>query len=80
MFDRIIKNHPEFEQPVRAAPKIWEAGTDPDQSGDIVFEAIKKGIFFIFTEAGQAWETGMKTRFDGIWDDYNEIKSMLKDL
>jgi len=79
-FDRIIKNHPELEQVVRAAPKIWEAGTDPDQSGDIVFEAIKKGIFYIFTEAGPAWETGMKTRFDGIWDDYNKIKAMLKDL
>ncbi|MFW9940823.1 MAG: SDR family NAD(P)-dependent oxidoreductase [Candidatus Thorarchaeota archaeon] len=79
-FDRIIENHPELEQVVRAAPKIWEAGTDPDQSGDIVFEAIKKGIFYIFTEAGPAWETGMKTRFDGIWDDYNKIKSILKDL
>ena len=79
-FDRIIKNHPELEQVVRAAPKIWEAGTDPDQSGDIVFEAIKKGIFYIFTEAGPAWETGMKTRFDGIWNDYNKIKAMLKDL
>ena len=79
-FDRIIKNHPELEQLAKAAPKIWEAGTHPDQSGDIVFEAIKKDIFFIFTEAGAAWETGMKTRFDGIWNDYNKIKSMLKDL
>jgi NAD(P)-dependent dehydrogenase (short-subunit alcohol dehydrogenase family) len=79
-FERIIKNHPELEQAVKAAPKIWEAGTDPDQSGDIVFKAIKNGIFYIFTEAGPGWETGMKTRFDGIWEDYNKIKSILKDL
>jgi len=79
-FDRIIKHHPELEQAVRAAPKIWEAGTHPDQSGDIIFEAIKKDIFYIFTETGIAWENGMKTRFDGIWEDYNQIKSILKDL
>ncbi|GAH20789.1 unnamed protein product, partial [marine sediment metagenome] len=24
----------------------------PDQSGDVVFEAIKKDIFYIFTETG----------------------------
>ncbi|MFX1325253.1 MAG: SDR family NAD(P)-dependent oxidoreductase [Promethearchaeota archaeon] len=79
-FDRIIKNHPELEQLVREAPKIWEAGTSPDQSGDVVFEAIKNGIFYIFTEAGANWEEGMKNRFDGIWADYNRIKSILKDL
>ena len=79
-FDRIIKNHPDLEQAVRAAPKIWEAGTSPDQSGDVVFEAIKKDIFYIFTESGLSWESGMKTRFDGIWEDYNQIKSILKDL
>ncbi len=79
-FERIVKNHPELEQVVKQAPKIWEAGTPPDQSGDIVFKAIKNGIFYIFTEAGPVWETGMKSRFDGIWEDYNQIKSILKDL
>jgi NAD(P)-dependent dehydrogenase (short-subunit alcohol dehydrogenase family) len=79
-FDRIIKNHPELEQQVRNAPKIWEAGTSPDQSGDIVFEAIKNDIFYIYTEAGPMWEVPMKTRFDGIWKDYDKTKSILKDL
>jgi len=79
-FDRIVKNHPEAEPLVREAPKIWEQGTDPDESGDIVFEAIKKGVFYIFTEVGQNWEDGMKGRFDGIWKDYNQIKLIIQDL
>ena len=79
-FDRIIKNHPEAEILVREAPKTWEKGTDPDESGDIVFEAIKNDIFYIFTEIGKTWEDGMKGRFDGIWKDYNQIKQVIKDL
>lgn len=79
-FDRIAKNHPELEQLIRAAPKIWEAGTPADQSGDIVFEAIKDNVFYIFTEIGEAWETGMKTRFDSFWRDYENAKSIIKNL
>ena len=79
-FDRIIKNHPEAEVLVREAPKIWENGTPPDESGDIVFEAIKNDVFYIFTEVGQNWEDGMKGRFDGIWKDYNQIKLIIQDL
>ncbi len=79
-FERIIKNHPEAEVLVREAPKIWEKGTPPDESGDIVFEAIKNDIFYIFTEIGANWETGMKNRFDGIWKDYNQIKLIIQDL
>jgi len=79
-FERIIKNHPEAEVLVREAPKIWENGTPPDESGDIVFEAIKNDIFYIFTEIGITWEEGMKSRFDGIWKDYNQIKLIIKDL
>ncbi|MFX1427978.1 MAG: SDR family NAD(P)-dependent oxidoreductase [Promethearchaeota archaeon] len=79
-FERIIKNHPEAEELIREAPKIWEKGTSPDESGDIVFEAIKKDIFYIFTEIGLAWEDGMKNRFDGIWKDYNQIKQIIEEL
>ena len=78
--DRIIKNHPEAELLVREAPKIWENGTPPDESGDIVFEAIKNDVFYIFTEVGVNWEDGMKGRFDGIWKDYNQIKLIIQDL
>jgi len=78
--ERIIKNHPEAEVLVREAPKTWEKGTDPDESGDIVFEAIKKDIFYIFTETGNNWENDMKSRFDGVWKDYNKIKLVIEDL
>ncbi|MBY8983985.1 MAG: hypothetical protein KGD65_02855, partial [Candidatus Lokiarchaeota archaeon] len=67
-------------QLVKEAPKIWEAGTPADESGDIVFEAIKNDIFYIFTEIGITWEDGVKNRFDGIWKDYNQIKLIIKDL
>jgi NAD(P)-dependent dehydrogenase (short-subunit alcohol dehydrogenase family) len=79
-FERIIKNHPEAEPIVKEAPKVWEQGTNPDESGDIVFEAIKRGVFYIFTEIGENWEEGMKTRFDGIWHDYNQTKLIIQDL
>jgi NADP-dependent 3-hydroxy acid dehydrogenase YdfG len=79
-FERIIKNHPEAEMLVREAPKTWEKGTDPDESGDIVFEAIKKDVFYIFTEVGDTWEANMKNRFDGVWKDYNQTKLIIKDL
>ena len=79
-FERIIKNHPEAEPLVKGAPKVWEQGTHPDETGDIVFEAIKKGLFYIFTEIGENWEEGMKTRFDGIWNDYNQTKLIIQNL
>ena len=79
-FERIIKNHPEVEQLVRNAPKLWEKGTSPDQSGDVVFEAIKNDIFYIFTEIGLMWKRGMKVRFDGILEEYKQIKPILKGL
>jgi len=79
-FDRMIKYHPEIEGLIRNAPKLWEQGTPPDQSGDIVFEAIKNDIFYIYTEIGLMWKKGMKTRFDGILEDYNKIKPIIKDL
>jgi NADP-dependent 3-hydroxy acid dehydrogenase YdfG len=79
-FDRMIKYHPEIEQLIRDAPKLWEQGTPPDQSGDIVFEAIKNDIFYIYTELGLMWKKGMKTRFDGILEDYNKIRPIIKGL
>jgi NADP-dependent 3-hydroxy acid dehydrogenase YdfG len=78
--DRIIKNHPEVENLARGAGKLWEIGTPADQSGDIVFEAIKNDIFYIFTEIGLVWKKGMKNRFDGILDDYNKMRPIIKEL
>ena len=79
-FDRIIKNHPDVEELVRGAPKLWEMGTSPDQSGDVVFEAIKNKIFYIYTEIGLVWKRAMKNRFNEILEDYQKTKAILKDL
>ena len=79
-FDRIIQNHPEVEKIARGARKLWEIGTPADQSGDLVFEAIKNNIFYIFTEIGLVWKKGKKSRFDGILEDYNKMKPIIKDL
>ena len=79
-FDRIIQNHPEVEKLAKGAGKLWELGTPADQSGDIVFEAIKNNIFYIFTEIGLVWKKGMKSRFDGILEDYNRCKPIIKEL
>jgi NAD(P)-dependent dehydrogenase (short-subunit alcohol dehydrogenase family) len=79
-FDRIIKNHPDVAEIVRGAPKLWEMGTSPDQSGDVVFEAIKNDIFYIYTETGLVWKRGMKNRFNEILEDYQKTKAILKDL
>lgn len=79
-FERIIKNHPEAEPFIKEAPKMWERGTPPDESGDIVFEALKKGIFYIFTEAGDNWEQSMRSRFEGILNDYDQIKLIIQKM
>ena len=79
-FDRIIQNHPEVEKIARGARKLWEIGTPADQSGDIVFEAIKNNIFYIFTEIGLVWKKVMKSRFDGILEDYNKMRPIIKEL
>ena len=80
LYNKKLKDHPELEQAIRDAPKIWEAGTPADQSGDIVFEAIKNNVFYIFTEIGESWEIGMKNRFDNIWRDYDKTKTIIKNL
>ncbi|MFX1453128.1 MAG: SDR family NAD(P)-dependent oxidoreductase, partial [Promethearchaeota archaeon] len=79
-FERMIKNHPEVERFVREAPKLWKQGTSPDQSGDVVFEAIKNNIFYIFTETGLMWKRRMKSRFNGILEDFQKIKTILKEI
>jgi len=78
--DRFIHNHPKVENFVRGFEKLWEKGSPADQSGDIVFEAIKNNIFYIFTAIGLVWKKGMKSRFDRILDDYNKCKLIIKDL
>jgi NADP-dependent 3-hydroxy acid dehydrogenase YdfG len=78
--ERIIKNHPEYEQLVRETVKLWDKGTPPDQSGDIVFEAIRNNMFYILTEIGLVWKRALKSRFDGIMEAYKQNRDLIKEL
>jgi NAD(P)-dependent dehydrogenase (short-subunit alcohol dehydrogenase family) len=78
--DRFIKLYPKSEKAVKEYTKMYEEGTSPDQAGDIIFECIKKNIFYIFTETGSVWKDYMKTRFRGILNDFKQNKNILENL
>ncbi len=78
--ERFIKRYPESEQTVNEYIKAFEEGTSPDQAGDVIFECIKNGIFYIFTETGSVWKEYMKARFDGILKEFEQNKPILGSL
>ncbi|NVM44717.1 MAG: SDR family NAD(P)-dependent oxidoreductase [Candidatus Lokiarchaeota archaeon] len=78
--ERFIKRYPKSEETVKAYTKMYETGTSPDQAGDIIFECVKKEIFYIFTETGIHWKEFMKTRFEGILKDFDQNNSILENL
>jgi len=78
--ERFIKRYPKSEETVKAYTKMYEEGTSPDQAGDIIFECVKKNIFYIFTDTGSDWKDLMEARFEGILKDFNQNNSILKNL
>jgi NAD(P)-dependent dehydrogenase (short-subunit alcohol dehydrogenase family) len=78
--DRVLKNHPESEQFVKAFIKALEKGTSPDQAGDIIFEAIKNDIFYIFTDTGLMWKRFVKARMDGILEAFKQNRPIIRGL
>jgi NAD(P)-dependent dehydrogenase (short-subunit alcohol dehydrogenase family) len=78
--ERFIKLYPKSEETVKAYTKMYEEGTSPDQAGDVIFEGIKKNIFYIFTETGPHWKEYMETRFEGILRDFERNKPILDRL
>ena len=78
--ERFIKRYPKSEKTVKAYIKMYEEGTSPDQAGDIIFECIKKSLFYIFTETGPHWKEYMETRFDGILKEFEQNKLILDNL
>ena len=78
--ERFIKLYPQAEETVEAYTKMYEDGTSPDQAGDIIFECVKKNIFYIFTETGDHWKELMQTRFGGILRDFEQNKPIIKNL
>lgn len=78
--ERFIKLYPKSEETVKAYLKMYEEGTSPDQAGDVIFECIKKNIFYIFTETEPHWKEYMETRFEGILKDFEQNKTILGSL
>ena len=78
--ERFIKLYPQAEETVEAYTKMYEDGTSPDQAGDIIFECVKKKIFYIFTETGDHWKELMQTRFGGILRDFEQNKPIIENL
>jgi NAD(P)-dependent dehydrogenase (short-subunit alcohol dehydrogenase family) len=78
--ERFIKLYPKSEKAVKEYTKMYEEGTSPDQAGDVIFECIKKNIFYIFTETGSHWKEYMETRFDGILKDFEQNKPIIDRL
>ena len=78
--ERFIKLYPKSEETVKAYTKMYEQGTSPDQAGDVIFECIRKNIFYIFTETGPHWKEYMETRFEGILKDFEQNKTILGSL
>ncbi len=78
--DRLLRNHPEVEQGVSMFVKTLEQGTSPDQAGDVVFEAIKNEIFYIFTDTGLIWKRFIKARLDGILEAFKQNRPIIRGL
>ena len=59
---------------------LYEAGMEPDIIGDIVFKAIREGVFYIYTDTKRAYKRMIQTRFDNILGAYNQNKSIHRTL
>ncbi len=76
--DKLIKNHPEFEQFAKMFIQALEAGTSPDKVGDIVFQAIKNDVFYILTDTRFMWKRMVKARMNGILEAFQQNKPFTK--
>ncbi len=72
------RDHPELGQIWEAMYGLAEAGESPDKVGDIVFEAIKKDIFYILTDTKLYYRRMIQTRNEEIIEAYNQNKQIHK--
>ena len=69
-----IKIHPEAKEFMDMFMSMWDAGLSPDIVGDIVFEAIKDGAFYIYTDTSMFFKNLVKDRMNGILDAFKQNK------
>ena len=73
-------DHPELEKIGEAIHELAESGESPDKVGDIVFEAIKEGVFYIFTDTRLSFRRMIQTRNDEIMEAFRQNKQIHKSL
>ncbi len=72
--------HPELKQIGEAIIDLGESGVMPDKVGDIVFEAIKKDVFYIFTDTRLSYRRMIQTRNEEIMEAFKQNKQIHKSL
>ncbi|MFX1453127.1 MAG: SDR family NAD(P)-dependent oxidoreductase [Promethearchaeota archaeon] len=78
--EKFVRNHPEIENFVEQFKKTFEYSNSPDKVANIVFEAIKNELFYIFTDSGLMWKNLIKTRMEEILKAFDENKPIIKSL
>ena len=73
-------DHPELEKIGEAIHGLAESGESPDKVGAIVFEAIKEGVFYIFTDTRLSFRRMIQTRNDEIMEAFRQNKQIHKSL
>jgi len=73
-------DHPELEQVWEAITALGDAGESPNKVGDIVFEAIKKDVFYILTDTKLYYRRMIQTRNEEIMEAYKQNKVIHKSL
>ena len=73
-------DHPELEKIGKAIHELAESGESPDKVGDIVFEAIKKDVFYIFTDTKLSFRRMIQTRHEEIMEAFKQNKQIHKSL
>ncbi|MHA1468660.1 MAG: hypothetical protein ACTSP6_11375, partial [Promethearchaeota archaeon] len=73
-------DHPELEKIGEAIHELADSGESPDRVGDIVFEAIKQDVFYIFTDTKLSFRRMIQTRNDEIMEAFKQNKLIHKSL
>lgn len=77
---KIGYKNPELEKIGEAILELGESGESPDRVGDIVFEAIKKDVFYIFTDTKLSFRRMIQTRNEEIMEAFKQNKQIHKSL
>lgn len=76
--ERIV--HPELEEIEKAILELGADGETPNRVGDMVFEGIKTGLFYILTDTKLYFKRMIKDRMERILEAYSQNKQVHKTI